>query len=229
MAITSVTDFGDSKYCVIVDHDPTSTVTAVPAGSLILYNNQFYQKFQDTGTPANDVAMFVDDISTDLISATVERIRETGGPTTLTVGSITDGAALVRSGTSIIGGAPSFFGTGFEQASSDGVSTTTSLTYVNKLTHTTASLVAGTYRCGGMSEISNQNKNASVGTRFTVNGTTAAEILYSPPNTLQYMGHCAFYYLVLASPGTVTLNIDFLATGNTASIQRARVEIWRVG
>ncbi|MCE9581743.1 MAG: hypothetical protein K8T20_04415 [Planctomycetes bacterium] len=45
-------------------------------------------------------------LSTDLLEAIVKRLKESGGPTTLTVGAIADGDFLKRSGTSVIGGTP---------------------------------------------------------------------------------------------------------------------------
>jgi acetylornithine deacetylase/succinyl-diaminopimelate desuccinylase-like protein len=44
--------------------------------------------------------------SSDLLEAVVRRLRETSGPTTLTVGAVADGQFLRRSGTSIVGDTP---------------------------------------------------------------------------------------------------------------------------
>jgi hypothetical protein len=52
--------------------------------------------------------------STDLLEAIIKRIRESGGPTDLLVGSIPDGKFLKRSGTSIIGADPPAGGGGVQ-------------------------------------------------------------------------------------------------------------------
>lgn len=44
-------------------------------------------------------------LSTDVLEAVAKRLRETGGPTTLAMGSVADGEFLKRSGSSIVGGA----------------------------------------------------------------------------------------------------------------------------
>jgi hypothetical protein len=52
--------------------------------------------------------------STDLLEAIIKRIRESGGPTDLLVGSIPDGKFLKRSGTNIIGADPPAGGGGVQ-------------------------------------------------------------------------------------------------------------------
>lgn len=42
-------------------------------------------------------------LSTDVLEAIVKRLRETGGPTTLSIGAVADGEFLKRSGTSVVG------------------------------------------------------------------------------------------------------------------------------
>lgn len=42
--------------------------------------------------------------SSDLMEAVVKRLRESGGPTDLTLGAVADGEVLKRSGSTIVGG-----------------------------------------------------------------------------------------------------------------------------
>lgn len=49
-------------------------------------------------------------LTTDLLDAIVQRLRETSGPTTLTMGAVSNGQVLTRSGTSIVGAASGSLG-----------------------------------------------------------------------------------------------------------------------
>src|SRR3990167_1497999 len=53
-----------------------------------------------------DVVAFAGQIGGSAASPDIRGIRETGGPTLLTLGAVTDGQYLVRSGTTLIGGSP---------------------------------------------------------------------------------------------------------------------------
>jgi hypothetical protein len=121
-------------------------------------------------------------------------------------------------------------GAGYEQASSDGASSTTSATYVVKLTHTTASLPAGTYRIGYSVESYQDSGNREVGVRFRVEGTTEGETYNEVNDTDEVFANSGFKIYTLASPGTITADIYFRrGSGGTAFVRRARLEFYRVG
>ena len=169
-------------------------------------------------------------VAADLLEAVVKRLRESGGPTDLTVGAVADGEYLKRSGSTVVGDTPvAVFGSEAEEASSDGESNTTQGTYQTKLTHTTVTLPAGKYRCAYSAEVTGGGSNDEVGWQWTVDGTTRGEGQYEPANANDYQAVGGFYYLTLGAPQTVALTIEYLADSGTAYIRRARVEIWRVG
>jgi len=123
----------------------------------------------------------------------------------------------------------SIFGASEQEASSDGTSTTTSVTYVQKIRMTTPSLTSGDYRIGYSYEWNMDATNRSFSGRVQINDTTTiSEITQQPSTTTAWHTESAIYYHT--GSGVLDIDIDFLtsnATG-TASIRRARLEIWRV-
>jgi hypothetical protein len=53
MAITGATDLGNGKVAVTVDHDPTTTATNVPIGTLIIDAGGNYYRKLDNGSTTN--------------------------------------------------------------------------------------------------------------------------------------------------------------------------------
>jgi hypothetical protein len=120
------------------------------------------------------------------------------------------------------------FGTQYQAAASEGLSTTTSSTYVNKLTFTTSNLPAGTYHIQFYREMSNSVTNQNYATQITVDGSTVAEEISRMSNAGEFRGRAGHYEAVFASSGTHVINLDFRTDGGTLSIKRARIVIWRM-
>ena len=119
------------------------------------------------------------------------------------------------------------FGQGYEFAESDGLSTTTSATYINKLSLVTAALAAGDYLLNYCAEINQTGITDATGVRFTVAGTPINEIEREAKDTNDFMAISGFRQMNLS--GAQTLNIDWRQQrGGTAGIRRARITIWRV-
>lgn len=57
MAITGATDLGDGLLAVTVDHDPTTTATDAPLGSLIIDSSGNWWRKLDNGSSTNVAAM----------------------------------------------------------------------------------------------------------------------------------------------------------------------------
>jgi len=127
------------------------------------------------------------------------------------------------------------FGSEFEIFQSLGQSNTTSTTLVSKIDITSASKPVGTYRIGFSASLSNSNGNQDWRVAFSVDGTLVhsyddGENRYqaAPSGSNNWSSQSFVFYLVLASPATVGLDIDFAAGGSTARIADATIEIWRV-
>lgn len=224
MAILSVTDFGDGKLCVIVDHDPTVTVTNAPAGSFILYNNKFYQKITDTASPPADVAQLVDYLTTDPINAAAQNIRESGGQT-LSVGAIANGQSLIRSGTSLVGSDAALFGDDYQSAVSEAESSVTGA-WTSKVSLTTGTLT-GSYILLWSSEL-RTGKAAKDAEARLYNTTDAAELGYEDQGLVLYQMFSGFALVTFAGAAkTFALQYQNV-NGDIAYIRRARLALWRV-
>ena len=131
------------------------------------------------------------------------------------------------------------FGNGFENASSEAESSTTSQTWVNKLTHTTASILAGTYRIGYYAELRSVNVFYTKSVRLTLlasDSTSAVDVLctrefrYDNYITNQWSGVAGFAYRTLTAVPYI-IDIDYRcgeALSYTTYIRNARIEFWRV-
>jgi len=125
-------------------------------------------------------------------------------------------------------GTPNVFGQEFESAASNGTSTTTSTTFVNKLTFVTASLPLGDYRVGFMYEVNQTGTTNAVGVRVRLGGVSFAITEKEVKDTNDFIG-VGGYDIHAAISGVQTIEIDFRQQrGGTAGIRRARAEIWRV-
>jgi len=127
------------------------------------------------------------------------------------------------------------FGAEFEIFQSLGQSNTASSTLVNKLDATTTSKPVGTYRIGFYASLSNSNGNQDWRVAFSVAGALVhsyddGENRYqaAPSGSNNWSSQCFVFYLILASPATIDLDMDFAAGGSTARIADATIEIWRV-
>ncbi len=121
------------------------------------------------------------------------------------------------------------FGQDYQTAISTARSTTTSPTFQTKVTLTTPTLT-GTYRVGWISVVDNSNKNSETEVRLQ-NTTDASTVgvtqIYKTNPTSQRVGASGFGEITF-SGAAKTFEIQYRATGNTAGIQDARIEIWRV-
>jgi hypothetical protein len=140
------------------------------------------------------------------------------------------------------------FGQNFEYHQSLGVSTTTSATFQNKLSLTTANLPAGTYRIGWAYGWNHDGTGENFEARLVLDGDTDVNDLlmfhvqepadsggtgvgrYSVCGTDQNHRNSGFRYITFASPGTHTIALDYRTSsaGITNSIFDAIVELWRV-
>lgn len=121
------------------------------------------------------------------------------------------------------------FGTEFQQAVSDAVSTSNSTTYVNKLTMTTTSLPLGTYRVSWRAETQSAATNNSVDARIQLNATTdLGSRIQEAQDVRDWYNFSGFVYLSLS--GINTFNMDYRSNpaASNMSIRRARIELWRV-
>jgi len=117
------------------------------------------------------------------------------------------------------------------ETSSDIESSTTSLIYQQKLRLTTSSLPSGKYRIGWHFEwrISNSTKDFKATVQIN-DTTTAMEYIQQSGDSGadQFEGSCGFYYYT--GSGVLNIDLDFASSSSshTASIRRARLDIWRV-
>lgn len=121
----------------------------------------------------------------------------------------------------------SVYGTEQNCGASEEESSTTSTTYINKLTVNTGSIPAGTYQMNWYAEITNEIKEKKVDVRCQLDVTTIAEIVNVPPANLAWVSFGGCYRVTFGSQATHTLTIDYKTTLNTAYIRRARLVIWR--
>lgn len=118
----------------------------------------------------------------------------------------------------------------FSETSDNGVSSTTSTTYQQKLRLTTPDLPAGDYKVLWYAELASANNNAAnyCEARVELNDTT--EVGHSVWNYTPYED---FAGMVNGSgiSGVQTIDIDYRTSDGTvtAYIRRARIAIWRVG
>lgn len=105
--------------CCVLQYDSTSSRWRVVGAARVPYGtaaNTVCQgndsRLSDSRTPAAHETSHKSGgsdafLSTDLLDAIVKRLQESGGPTTLIMGTVADGKFLKRSGTSVVGDTPS--------------------------------------------------------------------------------------------------------------------------
>lgn len=126
-----------------------------------------------------------------------------------------------------VGGNP--YGGGYQRGTSEGESSTTSDVYQEKLTFTTTTLPAGTYRVVWSMEVGNANKSQITEYRFRIGSTTVNEGGYEVNFTPHYIPVGGAGLTTLASSGTITSDLYYRRpVGGTAQVRRARIEVWRV-
>lgn len=140
--------------------------------------------------------------------------------------NVVDNAGSNRVDATINATASSVFGTQRHVNSSEGVSSTTSSGYQNKVTLTTPSLPAGTYRIEWYLEMKNDSSTGGE-SRCVVNGTERGLVHTDTSIDNDYHGYSGFYEEVYTA-GVRTHSIEFRAGGGTTDIRRARLVTWRV-
>jgi hypothetical protein len=128
-----------------------------------------------------------------------------------------------------IGG--SVFGQGFQFATSDGASSTSSTTFQTKIDLTTTTLPAGNYRIGYSYSWRHNDINTDFRYRLLVdNSTTLVEHRVEPkdPFTDQLHPGSGFTYRNLSGSVNIKLQWCSSAGADTATILGAKLEIWRV-
>lgn len=164
-------------------------------------------------------------------------LRETAGPTDLTIGAIANGEYLRRSGATIVGGSPGggVFGAGYQIAVDDTRTTTTANAYggagTTKLTLVTPALT-GTYRVASFAVLDQGGAN-QLGWCRLYNSTDAAvlgEASHRPSaTTVQAPFALRGQDVVFAGAAkTFTLQFRSDSAGNTTGCRWARIELWRV-
>jgi hypothetical protein len=115
--------------------------------------------------------------------------------------------------------------------SDETTSTTTNSNFTTKLTLSTGSIPAGIYRIGWYYEVGNDTVDGDVGARVQLNITqTLTETSATALNATDFYSNGGYRYVAL-SAGTHTVQIQYKrgAAGlGTASIRRARLEIWEL-
>jgi len=128
------------------------------------------------------------------------------------------------------GASANVFGLDYQTATSIGRSTTTSATFVTKVTLTTPALT-GTYRVGWTAVVDMDSLADSVEARL-YNSTDAAQIgatnRHEPKDTNNLI-HVGGFAEVVFTGVSKSISIEYRDQGGgTAGIQDARIEIWRV-
>lgn len=124
------------------------------------------------------------------------------------------------------------FGSEYQTAESNGLSTTTVAlpNYATKLSYTTTDVPAGTYRIGFTYVWGLDAANDDFVGRVTLDGTPIFDHRQEPKDSSIEQEHCvtSWHHADLTA-GTHTIAIQYAADDNdTARIQRARIEFWRV-
>jgi hypothetical protein len=121
----------------------------------------------------------------------------------------------------------------YETAESTAVSTTSSTSWQEKLSHTTGTLPAGTYRIGWYYEWYYTSTGSSWRGKIEVNDTTIIAVPWETPADSasdQVYPRYGFRPYTHASEGTIQIDIDWRSESGlaTAGIKQARIEIWRI-
>lgn len=124
------------------------------------------------------------------------------------------------------------FGQNFQEASSLGITSTTSTDYVQKLRMTTPSLPIGKYRIGVSYAWRKNSTFSDFLGRVQVNDTTTLiEHAQEPKekDVSQKAIACGFAYYEVTSAEILNIDLDFATeSSQQADISYARLEIWRV-
>ena len=120
------------------------------------------------------------------------------------------------------------FGAWYGWNSSEAESSTTSTTYVNKVTYTTSTIPAGYYRIGWQFEWRRGSTTNDFRARVQIDNTTDIMEMNEESKDSNSWHPAAGFDIVQLTAGTHTIDIDFAGetTGSTSYIRRARIEFW---
>ena len=122
-----------------------------------------------------------------------------------------------------------FFGSAFAYDEDDTESSTTSLTYVEKLTLPTGTTIASEYFIFWFYEAKNPTGNSKeMGVRVQVDNTATVNEVVIRDSKNEWGSHSGFDIYTFTA-ATHTIDIDFKDITDTAFIRRARLAIWRAG
>jgi len=154
--------------------------------------------------------------SSDLLEAVVKRLRESGGPTDLTLGAVADGEVLKRSGSSIIGAASGKLKqTVFSEISSD--TTTTSATFVDLLTANITTTGGGLLIHATVSSTSSGNSEDHH-YQVLLDGTPKRGFLHWAKSEVAGSG-AVVIYLTGVSAAAHTVKLQWRVSGQTGQIR----------
>lgn len=119
----------------------------------------------------------------------------------------------------------------YQYAESLGISSTTATTFQTKVTLTTPSIPAGTYRIGWVYAVSHSTANRRSEQRITIDGTQVYIVDPELSRTGDNWPGSGFHQVVFASTASHTIQLEYRrqsVTSFTVSIKEGRLEIWRV-
>jgi hypothetical protein len=119
------------------------------------------------------------------------------------------------------------YGTQRVYASSEGESSTSSGTFQTKVTLTTPSVPAGTYRIEWYAEHRQQSTSNSALRRVQLDGVDISNESVEMKDTTNWVGRSGFYEGALSS-GVHTVTIQYATENSTTRIRRARLSFIRV-
>ena len=123
------------------------------------------------------------------------------------------------------------FGSEFQQVESDGESSTSGTSWVEKVSLTTGSVPAGTYRIGWSFEMRTDSSSMTGYARIQVDDTdTVGDMAVRIAPTTGWAMLSGFKYITL-SASSHDIDLDYTSSPNgnkTSYIRRARLELWRV-
>jgi hypothetical protein len=146
-----------------------------------------------------------------------------------------DGQTLIADSTQVLGvkwgavsGGVSIFGSEFQYVESETQSSTTN--YEQKVYLETISLLSGTYKISWYAEGNINSNKYSLIADIKVNGTAIGEYYKEPKdaNSSQYTNITGFKCLTLSGINEISLSYGTTNKKGTASIRRARIEIYRI-
>lgn len=138
------------------------------------------------------------------------------------------GQALVYNGTTWVpstGVNPVYY-----YSESTGNSTTTSDDWITKLTYTTPTLSAGSYMIQSTCMGTIDSANKRFGIQTLIDSVLCSQILDSPDRANMYLSHTSFCVKTLASPATITVDVQYGQTddGGSLTVSNARIFILKV-